>query len=406
MSLPIVDPRVSVSAYSEDPTQKKLQLDELRKRIQGGENKEKQLHEACEGFEAVFVQKIWEQMRQTMPKGGYMHSKDEEMYQSMFDVELSKKMASAGGIGLADMLYEQLNAKLGQASRATSTSMLKNKQEIKELGGEPIALEPKYGNLKVDPAPNKLNANAGTDISTPGTSIPGAQAGLYEELNQGAQDLTTETVEMQATAAAELNTMQPKPESGMAGATPGPAATWQSTLQNLSLAYMNNMGRTDDPSRVGTFSAVQKQNPGIANNNQGLAASPAPAAGALPSNPLLVGNSAEPQVLSNNIRGFEGMKRPFAQPYSGFNTAANSQFESVETITPHRRTPQGASQGLNQETTQNASILQGAEADAPITPLTPPAANPPAQAFGQEISKNENAVPGGMFLQFDSVPDI
>ena len=59
------------------------------------ENKEKQLKEACEGFEAVFVQKLWEQMRQTMPKGGYMHSRDEEMYQSMFDVELSKKMASA-----------------------------------------------------------------------------------------------------------------------------------------------------------------------------------------------------------------------------------------------------------------------------------------------------------------------
>ena len=91
MSLPIVDPRLAVAGYSDNETQRKLQIDELKKHIQGGQNKEKQLREACEGFEAVFLQKIWEQMRQGIPKSGLMESRDQEMYQSLFDVELSKK---------------------------------------------------------------------------------------------------------------------------------------------------------------------------------------------------------------------------------------------------------------------------------------------------------------------------
>ena len=441
MSLPIVDPRVTVSAYSEDPTQKKLQLDELKKRIQGGENKEKQLKEACEGFEAVFVQKLWEQMRQTMPKGGYMHSRDEEMYQSMFDVELSKKMASAGGIGLADMLYEQLNAKLGQASRATSTSMLKNKQEIKDLNGEGIPLEPRYGSLKQESIADKLAAKA---------SGAGAQGDLYEEMPEQGVDLRAEALEMQATAGAELSAMQAElgaegagiqAGAGLPGGAPGgimgegtgaatgaqanPALAWQNTTQSLSAAYMNNMGKTDDPSRVGSFSAMQRQNSMMGNTAQSLPnnpANPAPAAGGLPPNPLLGGQSnplpnnigsGEPQVeaFSNNVRGFSGMKKPFANPYSqeGFGSAADNQFEGIETISPRRRTVQGAQEG-SQQTAQggglNQEVFGAVEGDGPITPLTPPAPSQPSQAFGQEISKNENAVPAGMFLQFDSVPKI
>ena len=418
MSLPIVDPRVTVSAYSEDPIQKKLQLDELKKRIQGGENKEKQLKEACEGFEAVFVQKIWEQMRQTMPKGGYMHSRDEEMYQSMFDVELSKKMASAGGIGLADMLYEQLNAKLGQASRATSTSMLKNKQEIKDLNGEGIPLEPRYGSLKQDAVSNKLAGNA---------SNAGSQAGLYEEMPEQGVDLRAETLEMQATAGAELSAMQAELANEASGAdsfagadagagAPNPALVWQNTTQSLSAAYMNNMGKTDDPSRVGSFSAMQKQNPASVqdNNIQGMVNNPAPAAGALPPNPLLSNaNSAEQPVetFSNNVRGFTGMKKPFTNPYSqeGFGSDLNSQFEAVETLSPRRRSTQGPAEQGGQaglQPAQQQAVFGVEEGDGPITPLTPPAPSQPAKSFGQEISKNENTIPGGMFLQFDNVPDI
>lgn len=92
----------------------------------GGKNldpaqKEKKLRESCEGFESIFIQKMWEEMRKTLPKSTLLHGKEEQFWQGMYDQELAKKMTSAGGIGLADMMYAQLSRSLTSASRATAT---------------------------------------------------------------------------------------------------------------------------------------------------------------------------------------------------------------------------------------------------------------------------------------------
>ena len=114
------DPRMALdAASSQELVQRKLSVDAMRKRVSGGPDKDAKLRDACEGFEAMFIQKMWEQMRKNIQKEGYLHSKDEEAYQSMFDVELAKKMASAGGIGLGEMLYEQLNQRLTHTSKTT-----------------------------------------------------------------------------------------------------------------------------------------------------------------------------------------------------------------------------------------------------------------------------------------------
>lgn len=84
------------------------------------EAKAKKLREACEGFESIFIQKMWQEMRNTVPKGGMMHGKEERFWQDMYDQELSKSMTSAGGIGLADMMYEQLSRNLADVSRGTA----------------------------------------------------------------------------------------------------------------------------------------------------------------------------------------------------------------------------------------------------------------------------------------------
>lgn len=70
--------------------------------------KEKELRKAAEGFEAIFIQKMWDEMRASLPKNGLHHSKEEEYWQSMYSQELGKSMASVGGIGLADMMVEQM----------------------------------------------------------------------------------------------------------------------------------------------------------------------------------------------------------------------------------------------------------------------------------------------------------
>ena len=137
MELPAVDPRLSAQqALQDDPVQRKLQIDALRERLaEPGKDDAaaRKLKEACQGFESIFLQRIWEQMRKSVGKEGYLHSRDEESYQSMFDQELAKKMAEAGGIGLADMLQEQLSVKLGKASIASSPGMLKGKQQLLPL---------------------------------------------------------------------------------------------------------------------------------------------------------------------------------------------------------------------------------------------------------------------------------
>ena len=107
-------------ATASELVQRKMDMDALRKRLGDTTTKQEKLRESCEGFEAIFLQKMWEQMRKTVPKEGFLHSKDEEMYQSLFDIELCKKMAGAGGIGLADMLYEQLAQQLENTGRTTS----------------------------------------------------------------------------------------------------------------------------------------------------------------------------------------------------------------------------------------------------------------------------------------------
>ena len=87
------------------------------------EAKDKKLREACEGFESIFIQKMWQEMRKSVHQTTLLHGKEEQFWQDMYDQELAKKMTSAGGIGLANMMYEQLSSHLTSASRSTAQSM-------------------------------------------------------------------------------------------------------------------------------------------------------------------------------------------------------------------------------------------------------------------------------------------
>ena len=93
----------------------------------GGKNlteaqKDKKLREACQGFESIFIQKMWQEMRNTLPKSNLLQGREEQFWQGMYDQELAKKMAGAGGVGLADMMYAQLSQRLGSASQSAAAS--------------------------------------------------------------------------------------------------------------------------------------------------------------------------------------------------------------------------------------------------------------------------------------------
>lgn len=122
----------------------KSEMDGLKKRLgSDGEGKQEQLKKACQNFEAVFIGKLWQQMKSTVPKEGYLHSKQEDSYMAMFDRDFSEKMAQAGGIGLADMIYGQLSEKLKETSKST----LGGGVSIKPLNQGPIALNQGAGGI-------------------------------------------------------------------------------------------------------------------------------------------------------------------------------------------------------------------------------------------------------------------
>lgn len=140
----------------------------------GGRNadpaqKEKKLREACEGFESIFIQKMWEEMRKTLPKSTLLHGKEEEFWQGMYNQELAKKMTAAGGIGLADMMYAQLSRSLVSASRSTATDA---------AGTGAPAFTPQAAPM-LAPAPTAQPA-ADNTASAPGKNASGpTAAGVY-----------------------------------------------------------------------------------------------------------------------------------------------------------------------------------------------------------------------------------
>lgn len=69
----------------------------------------RKLMEACKSFETMFLDLMYRQMRQTVPKSTlFGHDNTDEILESMRDTALVEKMSEAGGIGLAKTLYEQL----------------------------------------------------------------------------------------------------------------------------------------------------------------------------------------------------------------------------------------------------------------------------------------------------------
>lgn len=68
------------------------------------------LKATCKDMEAMFLNMMMADMRKTVQKSKLVDSSTEDMMTSMLDSEMTKNMAGAGGMGLADMLYRQLRS--------------------------------------------------------------------------------------------------------------------------------------------------------------------------------------------------------------------------------------------------------------------------------------------------------
>jgi len=93
--------------------QQRLDIPEQNKR-------ETKMREAGQDFEAIFLHQLLKQMRSTVPKEGLLHSRDQEFWQSHFDAEMSVLLARAGGIGLGEIIFQQLREHQIKASETSS----------------------------------------------------------------------------------------------------------------------------------------------------------------------------------------------------------------------------------------------------------------------------------------------
>jgi Rod binding domain-containing protein len=115
---------------------------------------------------------MWEQMRATIPESGLLKGREERFWQSMYDQELAKTMAGAGGIGLADMMYEQLSRTLRSASKDTADAVSGPSGFAEAVAPAPL--------LRAAPPPHAASAAEG--VAAPAhQQKSSALAGLYSE---------------------------------------------------------------------------------------------------------------------------------------------------------------------------------------------------------------------------------
>jgi flagellar protein FlgJ len=83
-------------------------------KLSAKENSPEAIKGVAKQFEAVFVAMMLKSMRDATHSEGMFDNEASKMYTSMFDQQISQKIAAGKGIGLADMLTRQLSKAAGQ----------------------------------------------------------------------------------------------------------------------------------------------------------------------------------------------------------------------------------------------------------------------------------------------------
>ena len=106
-------------------------LERLRNESSFGKiGSEKEIEKVSRDFESVFLHKLLTAMRKTVPKSGLLESFASDMYQSMMDEEIAKEMSTEKGMGMGEMIYNELSninrVRRGQSIQSTYTELKKD----------------------------------------------------------------------------------------------------------------------------------------------------------------------------------------------------------------------------------------------------------------------------------------
>ena len=93
-------------------------LDALRLQAKQDGGRES-LHAAAAQFESYFMQMMLRSMRQTLSQDGPFDSRETKTFTDMYDQQIAQNISKGRGIGLADMLTQQMQGKAGIAVAAS-----------------------------------------------------------------------------------------------------------------------------------------------------------------------------------------------------------------------------------------------------------------------------------------------
>ena len=93
----------------------------------GNIDSEKKIEKVSRDFESIFLHKLLSSMRKTVPKSGLLDSFATDMFKSMMDEEISREMSKNKGMGMGEMIYNELSninrVRRGQSIQSTYTEL-------------------------------------------------------------------------------------------------------------------------------------------------------------------------------------------------------------------------------------------------------------------------------------------
>ena len=100
------------------------------------------LKKATDGFEAIFLKKLFSQMRSSVKETQFGQTFGKEIYNDMFDEAMANAAAKSKTLGMGDMLYQQFAPRITERVARDLAAAEKASLKTKSTGLEGQATHP------------------------------------------------------------------------------------------------------------------------------------------------------------------------------------------------------------------------------------------------------------------------
>jgi flagellar protein FlgJ len=112
---------VNLSDIAVDTKQRIQRMQNAKKSGPAGKKTDVKLRDVCRQMESLFIHHLLEEMRATIVKSGFISGgRAEEIYTSMMDAKMAVLISNRGGIGMSEMLLQQIGSGSSRAGESAS----------------------------------------------------------------------------------------------------------------------------------------------------------------------------------------------------------------------------------------------------------------------------------------------